>query len=88
MGQGYDVKWRIQKNSDGKIAWEDDAERLILYVDIMGFSHRVTYTNHGNLKKELQAFKHTWESKIKPLEKGGYLDSVEWETTGEKGVLD
>lgn len=71
MGQGTDMKLRIQKNSDGSIAWEDDAERLILYVDIMGFSHRVTYTNHEKLKKDLQTFKQTWESKIKPLERGG-----------------
>lgn len=78
MGQSSDVKWRIQKNSDGKIAWEDDAERLILYVDIMGFSHRVTYTNHEKLKEELQTFKHAWESKIRPLEKGGHLKSVQF----------
>lgn len=39
----------IIKISDKKVSWEDDAERLVLYADIMGFSHRVTFNNHEEL---------------------------------------
>lgn len=69
---------KIIKNSDKKIAWEDDAERLVLYADIMGFSHRVTFSNHKDLKQELQRFKTSWETRIKPLEQGGHLKSVQF----------
>ena len=47
----------IIKISDKKVSWEDDAERLILYADIMGFSHRVTFSNHKDLKLDLLKFK-------------------------------
>ena len=33
------------------ISWEDDADRLIIYADIMGFSHRVINETHYNLKQ-------------------------------------
>lgn len=66
------------KDSNKKISWDDDEERLILYADIMGFSHRVTFTNHEKLKHELQEFKHSWEKRIRPLEMGGYLKSVQF----------
>lgn len=68
----------VIKKSDKKIAWEDDAERLVLYADIMGFSHRVTFSNHKELKEDLKKFKQSWEKRIKPLEKGGYLKSVQF----------
>lgn len=68
----------IIKLSDKKISWEDDAERLVLYADIMGFSHRVTFSNHKTLKQDLRKFKDSWEARIKPLEKGGHLKSVQF----------
>ena len=49
-----------------------------MYADIMGFSHRVTFNNHEELKRDLQKFKQSWESRIKPLEKGGHLKSVQF----------
>lgn len=69
---------KIVRNAEKKVAWKDDAERLLLYADIMGFSHRVTLNNHKDLKKYLQKFKQSWETRIKPLENGGYLKSVQF----------
>lgn len=69
---------KIIKNSDKNVSWEDDAKRLVLYADIMGFSHRVTFSNHKDLKSDLQQFKQSWESRIKPLEKGGHLKFVQF----------
>lgn len=69
---------RVKDISPKPITWEDDAVRLILYADIMGFSHRVTRNNHNDLKKELLKFKKSWEAKIKPLQKGGHLRSVQF----------
>lgn len=60
------------------IEWTDDSDRLILYVDIMGFSHRVTRTNHNSLKNSLIKFKNTWDSKLKPLRIGDHLRSVQF----------
>ncbi len=69
---------RITRDPAKKNSWEDDTERLILYADIMGFSHRVTFNNHEELKRDLQKLKQSWESRIKPLEKGGHLKSVQF----------
>lgn len=71
-------KSRVNDIPAKPIAWEDDADRLILYADIMGFSHRVTKNNHNDLKRELLKFKQTWENKIKPLQTGGHLRSVQF----------
>lgn len=60
------------------VEWSDDSDRLILYADIMGFSHRVKHDNHSSLKSKLIKFKKSWESKIKPLRKGDYLRSVQF----------
>jgi hypothetical protein len=73
----------LQKNLVNEIpakpmAWEDDADRLILYADILGFSHRVTKNNHNDLKTELLKFKQAWENRIKPLQAGGHLRSVQF----------
>lgn len=59
-------------------SWDDDNDRLILYADIMGFSHRVNVSNHSDLKDELIAFKQAWESRLKPLQAGDYLRSVQF----------
>lgn len=69
---------RINDIPNEPIKWENDADRLILYADIMGFSQRVTKTNHDNLKKDLLTFKQAWENKIKPLQNGGHLKSVQF----------
>ncbi|MDR1182505.1 MAG: hypothetical protein LBL13_11060 [Bacteroidales bacterium] len=71
-------KSRVNEISAKSIAWEDDADRLILYADIMGFSHRVTKNNHNDLKTELLKFKQAWENRIKPLQTGGHLRSVQF----------
>lgn len=60
------------------ISWEDDADRLIIYADIMGFSHRVTNETHYNLKQKLKKFKKTWDANSTPLRKGDYLRSVQF----------
>ncbi len=59
-------------------SWDDDANRLILYADIMGFSHRVTESNHQKLKTDLLNFNRAWSTKILPLQKGDYLRSVQF----------
>lgn len=60
------------------ISWNDDAERLILYADIMGFSNKVTKTEHISLKNSLIKLKSTWEAKLKPLRIGDHLRSVQF----------
>lgn len=49
-----------------KIDWEDDSERFVLYLDIMGFKERVKNTDILDLKKSLQDFKDK-NIKLKPL---------------------
>ena len=46
-------KYNIVDTPQEAITWNDDAERLILYADIMGFSHRVTQSNHNELIEDL-----------------------------------
>lgn len=63
---------------DKKVEWKDDTKRLVLYADIMGFSHRVTFGNHKDLKEELQKFKALWQNRLKPLEIKDYIKSVQF----------
>lgn len=59
-------------------SWENDAERLILYADIMGFKDRVLSTNHEELKQDLLLFMNCFNKKIKPLLTGDYLRYVQF----------
>ncbi|MDE5578717.1 MAG: hypothetical protein K2I85_02015 [Alistipes sp.] len=71
-------KFQVRDIPVESIEWDKDIDRLILYADIMGFSHRVTKSNHNDLKRDLLRFKQTWENKIKPLQMGGHLKSVQF----------
>lgn len=73
-----DNKFKIVDTPQKSIAWEDDAERLILYADIMGFSHRVNRNNHFKLKTDLLRFKQSWDAKSTPLRMGDHLRSVQF----------
>lgn len=68
----------IMEKRDKNIEWKDDAKRLVLYADIMGFSHRVTVSKHKDLKEELQRFKTFWQKRITPLEKSDHIKSVQF----------
>ena len=46
--------------------WNDDEERFVLYLDIMGFKDRVAKTDISELKQLLLTFK-TKNRKLKPL---------------------
>ena len=67
-----------RENTDKKTEWKDGAKRLVLYADLMGFSHRVTFSKHKDLKKELQEFKTFWQKRITPLEKSDHIKSVQF----------
>ncbi len=69
---------KVSKTPENKIKWDDDADRLILYADIMGFSQRVTYQEHKTLKKDLLSFQKSWKKRIKPLQQGDNLKSVQF----------
>ena len=58
--------------------WTQDAERLLLYLDIMGFSARVLSKKHNEVKEDLLQFKNAWERRMKPLLKGDYLKFVQF----------
>ena len=78
MAKTKQHKSRIVDTPFQQHTWEDDNDRLILYADIMGFSHRVNSSNHSDLKNDLITFKQTWESRIKPLQAGDHLRSVQF----------
>lgn len=46
--------------------WNDGDERLVLYLDIMGFKERVSQTAISTLKEQLLAFKRK-NNRLKPL---------------------
>lgn len=77
-GKQIQQKLRVRDIPAESIEWDKDTDRLILYADIMGFSHRVTKSNHNDLKRDLLKFKQAWENKIKPLQMGGHLRSVQF----------
>lgn len=59
--------------------WDQDAERLLLYADIMGFKDRTFRCSHDQLKKDFLSFRNKWDRQIKPLfEDKGYLKFVQF----------
>lgn len=63
---------------DNQALWSVDAERLILYADIMGFKDRVSTTDHEELKSQLLTFIGDFKRKIDPLLSGDYIRCVQF----------
>lgn len=66
------------KSFSNKLGWDSDAERLILYADFMGFTHRVLSNDHSKLKGQLNEFKAKWTKKMEPLQTGDHLRFVQF----------
>lgn len=63
------VKMKKQGERDVNYpSWNDSAERLILYADIMGFKERVYSKSHDELKSNLLKFKEKWEKYVSPFQ--------------------
>lgn len=58
--------------------WDEDAERLVLYADFMGFTSRVLSHSHEDIKNELKEFRSKWASKMAPLKSGDHLRFVQF----------
>lgn len=68
----------VTKIVDRQASWEKDAERIILYADIMGFKERFVSTQHVLLKESLLKFMESFNRKMRPLLKGDYLRYVQF----------
>lgn len=64
--------------NDYQSSWTEDAERLILYADIMGFKERVLTNRHQELKESLLDFIKVFQGKMQPLLTGDYLRYVQF----------
>lgn len=58
--------------------WGQDVERLVLYLDIMGFTHRVTTYSHQKVKETLKSFEQEWQKRIKNLQVNDQLRFVQF----------
>lgn len=58
--------------------WNDAAERLVLYADIMGFKSRVMDNSHETLRDDISRFRAAWESRMKPFLKADHLRYVQF----------
>ena len=45
---------KIKKVKHNYVDWDKDAERLVLYADVMGFKSRVMTRSHEQLKQEFR----------------------------------
>lgn len=61
------------RNRNKYLAWQDEAERIILFADIMGFKDRIRTTDFHELKEGLTSFRTAWGQKMKPLSVGNQL---------------
>ena len=58
--------------------WTEDAERFVLYADIMGFTDRVMRSKHDVLRKGFMGFRKRLERQNSPLFKDGLLKLVQF----------
>ncbi len=58
--------------------WTEDAERFVLYADIMGFTDRVMRSRHDALRKGFIHFRERLERRNSPLFKDGLLKLVQF----------
>lgn len=68
----------VKKIPNRNLSWKDDAERLLLFADFMGFKNRVYTKDHATLKNELERFHSKFMKKLSPLMKGEHLKSSQF----------
>ena len=73
MNKGIDAV-----NTKRKLEWNEDAPRLILYADFMGFKSRIFSSSHNELKALLERFNEAWHNRLQPLQLGGNLKFVQF----------
>lgn len=71
-----ELKIKNKRNISPK--WEEPAERLVLYADIMGFKSRVMDYSHEELKNDISRFRNDWESRMSPLQIADHLRYVQF----------
>lgn len=69
---------KIKNNRGGSPKWEEPAERLVLYADIMGFKSRVMDNSHEVLKNDISRFRSEWESRMRPFKIADHLRYVQF----------
>ena len=69
---------KIRDKQSGYPKWDDAAERLVLYADIMGFKSRVMDNSHEALRDDISRFRSAWESRMKPFLKADHLRYVQF----------
>lgn len=69
---------KVKKGKQEYVDWDQDAERLILYADVMGFKSRVMTKSHDKLKQEFLDFRKTWDARISPLQLNDFLKFVQF----------
>ena len=68
----------VKKGSQKYADWNQDAERLILYADVMGFKSRVLTRSHKQLKQEFLDFRKAWDARVSPLKQNDFLRFVQF----------
>ena len=68
----------VKKIPNRNPSWDEDAERMLLFADFMGFKNRVYTKDHATLKNELEQFHCKFIKKLSPLMKGEHLKSSQF----------
>lgn len=69
---------KINKSNIVRPKWDEPAERLVLYADIMGFKSRVMDYSHDELHNDISRFRNDWESRMTPLQIADHLRYVQF----------
>ena len=69
---------KVRKVKHEYIDWDEDAERLVLYADVMGFKSRVMTRSHEQLKQEFLDFRKAWDARVSPLQLNDFLKFVQF----------
>lgn len=69
---------KVRKVKHEYVNWDEDAERLVLYADVMGFKSRVMTKSYEQLKQEFLDFRKAWDARVLPLQLNDFLKFVQF----------
>lgn len=69
-----DMDESIKTSSEKK--WMSDSDKIVLYMDIMGFKERVKNTEFLVLQKEFDTLCKTWKRRTSPLHTGDHIRDI------------
>lgn len=81
--KGYDMTKSINNEKkevalDPDLKWKSESDKIVLYMDIMGFKEKVKKTEFTKIQNEFETLCKSWKRRTSPLHIGDHVRDIQF----------